>query len=75
MEDTENAAQTCERVTVALTPKASEALAALCGPGQNKTDAVNRALVIYAILGEQIARGGAVLIRQPEGTLSEVRFL
>ena len=38
------AGQHCERVTVTLTPEASAALAALCGPGRTKTDAVNRAL-------------------------------
>ena len=65
----------CERITVTLTPKASAALAAACGPGRGKTDVVNRALQAWAFLEEQAAAGCAVLIRQPDGTAAEVRFL
>lgn len=71
----DDAAKACERITVALIPKASEALAAVTGPGRTKTDAVNRALQAYAFLEEQAAGGAAVLIRQRDGTVAEVMFL
>ena len=70
-----DAAKPCERVTVTLTPEASAALAALCGPGRTKTGAVNRALLRDAFLEEQIAGGAAVLIRHPDGGTAEVRFI
>ena len=67
--------QDCERITVALTPKAAAALAALCGRGWTKTGAVNRALQAYAVLEEKIAGGDEVLIREPDGTVRQVMFL
>lgn len=75
MEDTGNAEQACERVTVALVPEAAAALRTLTGPGRTKTSAINRALVRDAFLEEQAAAGGTVLIRQRDGTTVEVRFL
>jgi len=75
MDDAQETAQDRERVTVALAPKAAAALAALCAGGLSKTDAVNRALQVHAFLEEQAADGGEVLIRQPDGTIREVRFL
>ena len=58
-----------------LTPAGAKALAAVTGPGRTKTGTVNRAVVVYAFLEEQIAGGAAVLIRHPDGGTAEVRFL
>jgi hypothetical protein len=68
-------AETCERITVALTAEAAAALTALCGRRRTKTGAVNRALEVCAYLEEQAAGGAALLIRQPDGTTELVRFL
>jgi len=75
MNDAQDAAQDRERITVTLTPKAAAALGALCAGGLSKTDVVNHALQVHAFLEEQAAGGGELLIRQPDGTVREVRFL
>jgi hypothetical protein len=67
--------QDCERITVTLIPKAAAALAAVSGTGRTRTDAVNRALQAYAFLEEQVAAGGEVLVRLPDGTVRQVMFL
>ena len=59
-----------------LHPQAADALAAVTGPGRTKTDAVNRALRVYAFLEEQTAGfARPVLIPQPGGGAAEVRFI
>jgi hypothetical protein len=48
-----------ERVTVHLTPRASRALELLVElTGDSKTDAINRALQVYAFLEQVAAQGG-----------------
>ena len=76
MSDAREPAQDRERITVTLTPQGAESLAAVTGPGRTKTDAVNRALRVYAFLEEQTAGvARPVRIPQPDGTVSEVRFI
>ena len=53
-----------ERVTVNLTPKAARALEqAVEFTGDTKTDAINRALQIYAYVEQVLDRGGSVYVR------------
>lgn len=54
-----------ERVTVNLTPRSSRALReAVTVTGDTKTDAINRALQIYAFLEGVWNSGGSVYVRQ-----------
>jgi hypothetical protein len=54
-----------ERVTVNLTARASRALEIATGlTGETKTDAINRALQIYAFLEQVTADGGSVYARE-----------
>jgi hypothetical protein len=53
-----------ERVTVNLTPRASQALSEVLERTQEtKTDAINRALQIYAYIEQVLHDGGAVYVR------------
>jgi hypothetical protein len=53
-----------ERVTVNLSPRASRALEIATGlTGESKTDAISRALQIYAFLQQVTEHGGAVYAR------------
>lgn len=53
-----------ERVTVNLSPRAARALEIATGlTGESKTDAINRALQIYAFLEQVTENGGAVYAR------------
>jgi hypothetical protein len=53
-----------ERVTVNLNGRASDALErAVRITGESKTDSINRALIIYAMLHEAQASNGAVYLR------------
>ena len=68
--------QTFRKVTVNLIPKAWDAAEDAAERLRlTRTDVINRALQAYAFLEEQIAGGATVLVRQPDGTVSEVRFL
>lgn len=66
---TEHRAQsTVERVTVNLTPRAVAALEQVAAiTGETKTDAINRALQVYALLHRTQEDGGAIYIREREG--------
>ena len=76
MNNAEKTARDCERITVTLVPKAAGGLERLRERTHlSKTDLVNRAVTLYEFVEEQIAGGSAVLIRTPDGTVSEVRFL
>ncbi len=53
-----------ERVTVNLTPRASQALSdVVARTGDTKTDAINRALRIYAYVERVLGDGGAVYVQ------------
>ena len=57
-----------ERLTVNLTPRSSAALdAAVELTGDTKTDAINRAIQIYAYLEQVIQDGGSVHVRETLG--------
>jgi hypothetical protein len=58
-----------ERVTVNITGRASRALDALTElTGDTKTDAINRALQIYAYMEQVAAQGGSVYVREAVGS-------
>lgn len=55
-----------ERVTVNLTPRSSKALAAVVDlTGDSRTDAINRAIQVYAFMEEVLNSDGDVLVRRP----------
>lgn len=57
---------TAERVTVSLTPKASQALAAVAGREHlSKTAVINRALQLYGYVSRLGSQGGELLAREP----------
>jgi hypothetical protein len=65
-----------ERVTVNLNHRASAALEDVVAiVGGTKTDAINRALIIYKELSELQANGGRVYIREKAGELEGLRIL
>jgi hypothetical protein len=58
-----------ERLTVNLTGRASRALdLATDLTGDTKTDAVNRALQVYAYMEQIVTRGGSIYVREAEGS-------
>lgn len=66
-----------ERITVSLVPKAVAALeSARKITGESKTDCVNRALQLYAMMHEVQAAKGEVRIRDtPDADLVRIRVL
>jgi hypothetical protein len=66
-----------ERVTVNLTARSSQALdEAVHLSGDTKTDAINRAVQLYAFVEKIINEGGAVYLRHSQdGELERLRFL
>lgn len=66
-----------ERVTVNLTSRSVAALEALVAlSGDTKTDAINKALQIYAYLQQHMDGGGKVYVREPgSDELERLRFL
>jgi hypothetical protein len=66
-----------ERVTVNLNGRASDALERAARiTGESKTDAINRALIIYALLHEaQAANGAAYLRENKDADLERLRIL
>lgn len=65
------------RVTVNLTPRSERALEqATALTGESKTDAINRAVQIYAYLQQVIADDGALYARdRAEGELERLKLL
>jgi hypothetical protein len=64
-----------ERVTVNLAPLSSAALDHAAGiTGDSKTDTINRALQIYAMLADAVNDGGQVLIRYADGDVERQRL-
>lgn len=65
-----------ERVTVNLSEKASEALAEAGRiTRDSKTDNINKALIIYAMLQQAQETGGAVYLREKGGELERLKLL
>jgi uncharacterized protein (DUF1778 family) len=63
------ASRTAERLTVNVTGRASRALDLAAGlSGTTRTDAVNRALQIYAYIEQITSRGGSVYVREAAGS-------
>jgi hypothetical protein len=64
------------KLTVNLINKAVEALdSAVVVTQLSKTDTVNRALQVYAFMIEEQEKGGQLLVREPDGTLSRIRMI
>jgi len=64
----QRAQSTVERVTVNLTSRAVAALEQVTAiTGETKTDAINRALQVYALLHRMQEEGGAIYTREREG--------
>ena len=72
-----DAAPTGDRVTVNLTGKAVQALQRLQNEtGYNKTDCINRALIIAAEIERMSRDPGALYLREtPESDLTLIRFV
>jgi hypothetical protein len=65
-----------ERITVNLNEKASHALEnAVQMTGDTKTDTINKALQLWALLQDLHRRGGAAYLREPDGEQERIRFL
>ena len=77
MEDMKNAAQPCERVTVALLPQAAADLAALRDrTGLSKTDITNRGISLYELVDSRQRAGCDLVLRDRQtGETQLVRFL
>jgi hypothetical protein len=64
MTDQTTTSQQLERVTVSLIPKASRALEqSVSLTGDSRTDAINRALQLYAFVEQVMHDGGAVFVQ------------
>lgn len=64
------------RVTVNLSPKASDAMERTAARlGLTWTDVINRALQAYAILEEERAAGADVLLRAADGEVTKLLLL
>jgi len=64
------------RVNVALTPESAEALTKLQSRTKvKKVDLVNRALVIYDFIDEELRAGNRIIIRDEEGNDQLVKLL
>jgi hypothetical protein len=58
-----------ERITVNLIARASRALQRVVDrTGDSKTDAINRAIQVYAYLEEVEANGGEITVRETKGS-------
>jgi hypothetical protein len=62
------------RITVNLTPRAKRDLETLTATGINRTDVVNRAIRLLALLNEHL-EDGTLTIRQPDGRYDRVFIL
>jgi len=66
------------RVTVNLTPRSAEALHRTCQRlGGNKTDAINYALRVLAVLHDLLERndGQSLVVMQPDGSRDRIYLL
>ena len=65
-----------DRITVALIPKAAEALQQLMvSTGLSKTDIVNRALTLYEYIDSQLAGNDLILRNKKTGDTEVIRLL
>ncbi len=64
------------RMTITLAPPADKALDELLdATGMSKTDAINRALVLYRLLEEVDREGGQILIQRADEEIQRVHFI
>lgn len=64
------------RLTVNLTPKAADALAAAASRERDsRTDTVNRALIVYDMITREKASGVRVKLESNDGSLHELVIL
>jgi hypothetical protein len=61
------------RTTVNLIPKAADALdAAMARDRRSQTDVLNRAIIAYDSISDELAQGNEIIIRAKDGT--EIRW-
>lgn len=64
------------QITVTLQQRSLDDLDRVCeSTGYSKTDAINRAIQIYALLEENSADGSQIIIRRPRGSTELIKFL
>ncbi|RKR91455.1 hypothetical protein BDK92_5851 [Micromonospora pisi] len=65
------------KVTVNLIPRGVDALERACARTRDtKTDTINRAIVVHALVLELVERGGGHLtVRHPNGSIERVHLL
>ncbi|WP_233160148.1 hypothetical protein [Actinophytocola xanthii] len=74
--DTVDRVTAVDRLNVALTAQASEALKKLLKrTGFKKVDIANRALVLYEFIEAELRAGNALVIRDPNGGEQGVKIL
>ncbi|MFF7699287.1 hypothetical protein [Streptomyces lydicus] len=67
---------TSERYSVTFVPPAVQAIGELTdATGLSKTDVINRAVQIYALLEAQRRKGSEVLLRNSDGELERVHIV
>lgn len=65
-----------QKVTVNLTPKASEALSQAAQLSEhNRTDTINRALQLYAFVLAELAAGRRIAVIDHDDTVREIHLL
>ncbi|ORT59714.1 hypothetical protein BKD26_12530 [Streptomyces sp. CB03238] len=65
-----------ERYSVTFVPAAVQAIQALTElSGVSKSDAINRAVQVYAFLAREMADGRQVLLRNEDGSLERVHIV
>jgi hypothetical protein len=63
-------------MTITLAPPTEKALNELLdATGMSKTDAINRALVLYRLLEEVDREGGRILIQRTDEEIQRVHFI
>lgn len=62
------------RVTANLTPRATAALDRLCVDGTNRTDAINRACLLAAVV-QDLTGGGPLTVTDAAGATQTIHFV
>lgn len=64
-----------DRITVNLVPRSATALErTVAVTGSSKTDAINKAVQVYAYLEEVLSAGGSVYVREPGEETAILKF-
>lgn len=64
------------KVSVNFVPRAVDALNAAAERNRDtRTDTLNRAIQVYDVVTREIADGGQLMIKRPDGTIYAVRLI